>query len=218
MKVIAVNGSPRKGWNTASILEAALEEAQVQGAAVELVQLYDLNYTGCRSCFVCKRLKKHKPACCTLHDDLEPVLNKLLTADVILLGTPIYFGDVSAQLRALLERLWFPSLNYDKERTVNYPRSTVCGLLFTMNVDNPSLYDNLYQQLSGNMERLVGPTQVLTVSDTLQFVDYSKYVSSMFDAEHKRRQHEEGFPQDRQRARDWMSRLLDQAEQLKKNR
>ena len=95
-----------------------------------------------------------------LHDDLEPVLKKLLAADVILLGTPIYFGDVSAQMRALLERLWFPSLNYDKERTVNYPRDTVCGLVFTMNVDKPSLYDSLYQQLSGNMERLVGPTPV----------------------------------------------------------
>lgn len=67
-----------------------------------------------------------------------------------------------------------------------------------MNVDKPALYDGLYQQLSGNMERLVGPTQVLTVGDTLQFADYSKYISSMFDAEHKRRQHEEGFPADQQ--------------------
>lgn len=215
MKVVAVNGSPRRDWNTAKILETALEEAQVQGAQVELMHLYDLRFTGCRSCFACKRAKK-RLAHCALHDDLEPVLKKLLAADVILLGTPIYFGDVSAQMRALLERLWFPSLNYDKERTVNYPRDTVCGLVFTMNVDKPALYDGLYQQLSGNMERLVGPTQVLTVGDTLQFADYSKYISSMFDAEHKRRQHEEGFPADQQRAKDWVSRLIDQAEALKK--
>ena len=65
------------------------------------------------------------------------------------------------------------------------------------------------------MERLVGPTQVLTVGDTLQFADYSKYVSSMFDAEHKRRQHETGFPEDQQRARDWVSALIDRAEERK---
>lgn len=57
MKVVAVNGSPRRDWNTAKILETALEEAQVQGAQVELMHLYDLRFTGCRSCFACKRAK-----------------------------------------------------------------------------------------------------------------------------------------------------------------
>ncbi len=214
MRVVAVNGSPRKSWNTAKILEAALDGAQEQGAEAELVHLYDLRYTGCRSCFACKRAH-NKAARCALQDDLAPVLSRLLTADVILLGTPVYFGDISAQLRAVLERLWFPSLNYDKERTINYPRNIVCGLVFTMNVDKPAMYDSLYQQLTSNMERLVGPTKVLTVGDTLQFSDYDKYISTMFDAEHKKQQHEQHFPKDCQRAKAWMKDLLAQAAQLK---
>ena len=65
------------------------------------------------------------------------------------------------------------------------------------------------------MERLVGPTKVLTVGDTLQFGDYGKYISTMFDAEHKKQQHEQQFPEDCQRAKVWMQELLAQAAQLK---
>ena len=54
MKVIAVNGSPRKEWNTAAMLEKALAGAADQGAETELIHLYDLKYTGCTSCFACK--------------------------------------------------------------------------------------------------------------------------------------------------------------------
>lgn len=55
MKAIAINGSPRKGWNTEKLLKEALRGAESVGAETELVQLYDLNYTGCKSCFACKR-------------------------------------------------------------------------------------------------------------------------------------------------------------------
>lgn len=55
MKVIAINGSPRKNWNTHKLLNAALEGAKSMGAETEIIHLYDLNYTGCRSCFACKR-------------------------------------------------------------------------------------------------------------------------------------------------------------------
>ncbi|HEX7468762.1 MAG TPA: flavodoxin family protein [Methanobacterium sp.] len=54
MKVIAVNGSPRKKFNTAKLLENALEGAVSEGAETELFNLYDLNYKGCKSCFACK--------------------------------------------------------------------------------------------------------------------------------------------------------------------
>jgi len=56
MKVIAINGSPRKKWNTATLLEKALAGAASQGAETELMHLYDLNYKGCISCFACKTI------------------------------------------------------------------------------------------------------------------------------------------------------------------
>lgn len=215
MNVIAINGSPRKGWNTAGILQAALEQAQAQGAATTLYHLYDLRYTGCRSCFACKHKSDAWLGRCALKDDATPVLQQILAADVVLLGSPIYFGDITASLRALLERLWFPSLNYDKERTVNYRRDVVFGLVFTMNLADTSLYAGLYRQLAGNMERLAGPTEVLAVGDTLQFPDYSQYRNTLFDAEKKLQHHQSQFPQEKQRAAQWMQHLLERAAEVK---
>ena len=55
MKIIALNGSPRKNWNTALLLENALKGAKDAGAETEMVHLYDINFKGCISCFLCKR-------------------------------------------------------------------------------------------------------------------------------------------------------------------
>ena len=94
MKAIAINGSPRKGWNTDLILQEALKGAADAGAEVEMIHLYDLNFTGCRSCFACKR-KGAEPAKCFWKDDLSPVLDKILSADAVFFGTPIYFGEIT---------------------------------------------------------------------------------------------------------------------------
>lgn len=209
---MALNGSPRKNWNTAQILQAALTAAQEQGAEVEMVNLYDLRYTGCRSCFACKGKNSPSFGRCAVGDELKPVLERILAADVALFGSPIYFGQVTAQLRALLERLWFPSLNYDKERTINYPRTTVCGMVYTMNVPQGEMYNELHQQLAGNMERMVGSTENFVVANTLQFDDYSKYVSSMFDAQAKKQHHDATFDSEKQRAAQWMLHLLSKAQ------
>lgn len=214
MKVIAINGSPRKQWNTAQILSAALEEAAQQGAETKLIHLTDLKFSGCKSCFACKRIGSAGFGKCALHDDLKPVLEELLSADVALFGAPIYFGDITADLRALFERLWFPSLNYDKEHTVNNPRNVVCGLVYTMNVAKPEFYESLYQQHVGNMERLVGPTDKFIVEDTMQFDDYSKYLSTMFDAAHKKQRGEEAFPQQKAQAAQWMRSLLEKKKNM----
>ncbi len=199
MKLLVVNGGPRlRGWNTASMLEAAAEGARSAGAEVETVNLYALDFKGCRSCFACQRVGA--AARCAARDDLQPVLERALEADALLVGSPIYFGDVTGETRSFFERLWFPGLAYDKARTVKYPKRKPVGLLFTMNVPSDAQYAPLFTQLSGTMERFFGPTQVLTATDTLQFDDYSRYVSDMFDAEAKRRRHETVFPEDLARA------------------
>ena len=215
MKVIAINGSPRRNWNTAEILTAALDAAKEQGAETKFIQLSDLNFSGCKSCFACKRIDGVSFGKCAVHDDLKPMLEELLAADVVLLGSPIYFGDITADMRALFERLWFPSLNYDKEHTVNYPRNVVCGLVYTMNVGNTEFYNALYQQHTSTMERLVGPTETFIVEDTMQFDDYSKYSSTMFDAAQKKQRHETVFPQKKQQAAQWMLQLMEKAKTIK---
>jgi multimeric flavodoxin WrbA len=89
MKLITFNGSPRKKWNTATLLEHALKGAKSQGAKTELIHLYDLDYKGCTSCFACKRIGGKSYGHCAMKDDLRPVLKKAGAADAILVGSPI---------------------------------------------------------------------------------------------------------------------------------
>jgi multimeric flavodoxin WrbA len=88
VKVLAINGSPRKKWNTATLLEKALEGAASLGADTELVHLYDLDYKGCTSCFACKLKGGKSYGKCAMNDGLTPVLEKLADVDALLLGSP----------------------------------------------------------------------------------------------------------------------------------
>jgi multimeric flavodoxin WrbA len=86
MKVMAVNGSPRKTWNTATMLRKALKGAASQGAETELIHLYDLKFTGCTSCFACKIRGGKSYGRCAVKDGLAPILKKVKEADVLILG------------------------------------------------------------------------------------------------------------------------------------
>ena len=92
MKVMAINGSPRKKWNTSTLLEKALEGAASQGAETELIHLYDLDFKGCTSCFACKLKDGRSYGKCAMKDGLTEVLEKLFETNAFILGSPIYFG------------------------------------------------------------------------------------------------------------------------------
>lgn len=118
MKVYAINGSPRKNKNTATLLQKALdgvkEAAKDKEIETEIINLYDYNYTGCKSCFACKRLEGKSYGKCAVKDDIQEVLEKVSQADGIIFGSPVYFLDITGQLRSFIERLLFPYLVYDK--------------------------------------------------------------------------------------------------------
>lgn len=123
MKIIAFNGSPRKKWNTALLLEKALEGAASKGASTELVHLYDLAYKGCTSCFACKLLGGASQGRCAMQDELSPYLAQIeQEADAIVLGSPIYFGSISGEMRSFMERLLFAPLIYSKPPRSVFPR------------------------------------------------------------------------------------------------
>jgi multimeric flavodoxin WrbA len=115
LKILAFNGSPRKEWNTAILLNKALEGAALQGAETELIHLYDLNYKGCISCFACKMKGGKSYGKCAVKDDLTPILKSIEEADGIILGSPVYFGTASAEMRAFMERLLYPYVVYEAE-------------------------------------------------------------------------------------------------------
>ena len=110
MKLLAFNGSPRKKWNTATLLEHALKGAKSEGAKTELIHLYDLDYKGCTSCFACKRIGSKSYGHCAVKDDLLPVFKKVEAADAILVGSPIYYSITTGETRCFLERLMYQVL------------------------------------------------------------------------------------------------------------
>ena len=103
---IIINASPRKGWNTAQLLKEAKKGAESTGADVEYADLYDLSFTGCHSCLACKAEGSYKNKC-FWKDDLSPLIDRILSSDSVIIGTPIYFGEPTSGFRALIERLLF---------------------------------------------------------------------------------------------------------------
>ena len=103
MIAIAVNGSPRKDGNTRLLLEKVLDPINKAGWKTELLQLGGGNIHGCRACYKC--FEKKDMRCAFKDDEFNEIAGKLFTADAIILGTPTYFTDVSAEMKALLDRL-----------------------------------------------------------------------------------------------------------------
>lgn len=202
MKILAFNGSPRKEWNTATLLKKALEGAASQGAETELVHLYDLNYKGCTSCFACKVKDGKSYGRCAAKDELEPLLKKVEEADAIFLGSPIYFGNLSGEMRSLMERLLFPYLMYSKVTPPTlFPKKVYTGFIYTMNVPEEALKFVKYDEIFANNERVFkmifqGEAETLYSADTYQFADYSKVVADAINVEAKVKRHDEVFPVD----------------------
>lgn len=102
MKVVAFNGSARKDGNTAILLNTVLEEMRVRNITTELVQLSGQNLRGCIACYECFKRKDRK--CAVTSDPMNEYIAKMIDADGILLGSPTYFADTSANMKALIER------------------------------------------------------------------------------------------------------------------
>jgi len=146
-----------------------------------------------------------------MRDDLREVLEAVLATDVLILGSPIYFGDVTGETRSFLERLLFPNISYDEFGRSDFPRQVSCGLIFTMNCPAQYVKDVGYDVLFENYVRLMGilkgPCELLTSHETWQFSDYSVMNAAMFDVEAKARRRAEQFPVDCQRAFEMGARL-----------
>ena len=100
MKVLCVQGSPRKNGNSATVSRRFLKTAGERGADIKTFHLNDLDYKPCQACYVCKTKLDH----CTLKDDLTPVLDAFGKCDLAVVATPVYYGDISAQAKAFIDR------------------------------------------------------------------------------------------------------------------
>ena len=215
VKALFINGSPRKNFNTAQLLQKAMEGAREAGAEVEMVNLYDrtLNYKGCMSCFACK-VKGGKKGVCSFPDDLKPIMERAMEADVLVCGSPVYCGYPTAGLRAFMERLIFPAVNYADFRhpVINKPKRS--ATIFTMNCPDEEMYraNNYHILMDTNAHQLgmFGPTEVLYSFDTYQFNDYSRYDAEGLPAERKAEKHRTQFPLDLDTAYNLGRRLVEE--------
>lgn len=213
MKIIAFNGSPRKEWNTAILLKKALEGAKTVGAQAELVNLYDLNYKGCYSCFACKEKNGANYGKCPIKDDLLPIFKKIENADAIILGSPIYFGRISGATQSFLERLLFQYFTYTNPHGTLFPKKITTGLIYTMgateNLARERGYNHDFANLADYFGVIFGNNEILLSYDTYQFKDYSKVVAPRIDVARKLKIKNEAFPVDCQKAFDMGIRLVE---------
>ena len=209
LQTLVLNASPRKAWNTAKLLKSAAEGAKSAGSEVEYIDLYDLNFTGCRSCMLCKR-KGAQRCHCYWKDDLSPIIDKIFRADVLLIGTAIYLGRPTSRYFEVLERLHFCALSYDDYSNYFTGRVNV-GLFVSMNASK-EFYDRLYKDAfegyARELQMLNGEVCLYPCHDTLQVADYSKYNMAGFDAERKRLSREKNFPRDLENAYQIGQRLV----------
>jgi len=210
MNILAICGAANKNRNTATMLKSAFDGAMsVPGAAGEMIYLFDLTFTGCTGCNSCKLLDKSKLGHCNVRDGLTPVLTTAIDADLILIGSPIYFGEISAETRAFLERYLFPGLTYNKDKKPTYPKRAKAGWVFTMGAPDDD-YSDIYNKLiDEKMRSRFGESEYVYACGTQQFDDYSKYAADMFDVDIVKKRHIEVFPKDCEAAFDMGRRLAE---------
>jgi multimeric flavodoxin WrbA len=145
MKLLAFNGSPRKKWNTAQLLDHALKGAESEGAKTRLYHLYNLDFKGCISCFACKRASGKSDGHCAVKDDLKPIFEKIENADAILIGSPIYLGMTTGVTRCFLGRLIYQYLVYDMDRSSLFKKKIKTTFIYTAGAT-----DDMIQEMGFN--------------------------------------------------------------------
>ena len=209
-KIIVIDGGPRKTFNTASMLQKFDEGAGSVSSEIEVktVRLYGLDYKGCMSCMACK-IKGKASNICKFKDALTPVLEEIAEADGLVLGSPNYFGEVTAQMRAFLERLAFPWLSYN-DYSLTAPKRMPVVLVETQNGSENANNCNGYGTMEHCITQALGAPEKLFAYNTYQVKNYDNYELRGFSEPAKRQYREEHWEKDLQAAFDAGRRMAEQ--------
>ncbi len=204
MKTITIiDGGPRKNMNTAKAINAFAEGAKSIGSNIDVktFRLYDIDYKGCISCLACKlKNSKHKDVC-AYKDGLSEVLYNSAYADALIFASPIYFGQITAQLRAYIERLVFPWLSYN-DYSVTAPKRIPTAFIYTMNIPEEAadMISGAQEQIEGLIAMGLEMPERINVFNTLQVKDYNLYDMAGFSTEKKQEWHDEHWHEEMQNA------------------
>ncbi len=149
MKIVSLLGSPRSKGNSATIANRFTETAKKLGAETRVFELNRLTYRGCQGCYACKNSLDR----CAVKDDLTEVLAAVQEADVVLYASPVYYGDVTAQLKGFIDR----GYSYLKPDYLSNPEPSRLGnkkLVFVLTQGNPdeTLFADIFPRYEGFMK------------------------------------------------------------------
>lgn len=205
-KYFIINGGPRRRHNTEAMCNAFADglRAGDPSAEIKTVDLYSLSYKGCRSCFGCKRIKGGVYGKCIYPDEIKMLLEEIPTSDGIAIASPIYFGDMTGQTRAFIERLLFPLFTYEVGYRSIAPKPLPVCMIYTMNVKEEQARELGYFEHLQYTEDFIGhvfskPKRVCACN-TYQFDNYNNYVVEAFSEPEKRLYQQQHFPLDLQAA------------------
>lgn len=201
-KIVIIDGGPRKNMNTAKLLQRLAEGVKSvdKDAEIKVVRLYDVDYKGCMSCMACKLKGKASNVCC-FKDVLTPVLDDVAQADGLVLGSPIFFGEVTGRMRAFLERLSFPWLSYN-DYSLTAPKRMPVVLVETMNGTPERNNSNHFGTMEYCIATALGEPQHIVAYNTCQVASYDRYELGGFSEEAKHAWRDAHWDEDLQKAFD----------------
>lgn len=192
MKIYALNGGPRKNKNTDQMLKSFISgiKSVEKDAQIEIVYLFDYDYKGCQSCFLCKK-KGSTYGKCGYPDTMKDILEDVGKSDGLVCATPIYFHNILGQLRTFLERLFFQYHSFEKNETSIAPRKIYSAIIYTMNITREQMQYSDYRKNLGLIEHYFDYTfhsypDVIYAFNTLLIDDYSHHELSIWDVDYKK--------------------------------
>lgn len=203
MKLVAINGSPRRTANSAQMLKA-FEAGYISvdpDAQVEYVDLYTLKFTGCISCFSCKRKNGEFYGKCPVKDGIHDLIEHCYEADAVAIAAPIYFGDINAQTKCFLERALFSRTTYRLSHDSLALKPVPVAMLYTMNCPREIAEEIGYHNTFDTTELYIAnafrhPVERVCAYNTYQFNNYEHFEMELFREEDKRAYRDENFEAD----------------------
>lgn len=201
-KICIINGSPRKNFNTAKMCEAFSDGAKSQcnNVEVKIFNLYDYNFKGCYSCLGCKLKNSENYGKCIIKDDITTILEDVSDSDGVVFASPIYFMDISGEMKSFIERLLFPFLTYEKGFRSIAPKKLKTATIYTMNVREEGFNSAHLDSLEWYIAQVFSKPTRICAYNTCQVKDYSLYKMEVFSAEDKQKYKNKHWENDLKRA------------------
>lgn len=168
MNIVAINGSGRPYENNYHLLNTCLESFKKDNNTTELIQLSNLKIEGCKSCYSCKKTSDE----CIIEDDMTPISKKVMESDLVIISSPIYMWQVSAQTKLFMERL-YPLFHFDRPSDLSGKKLI---LLFTQATPDKKMFESYFEHVKSSMIFLgFNVVEVLVIPGLRDPEDYTKY-------------------------------------------